>query len=129
MLKGEQVYINGKGDTSRDFCFVDNAVEANILAALANNPEASGQIYNVALNDQTSLVDLHTAICNALGDRLPDLQLKEPGFRDYRAGDVMHSRANVDKARALLGYEPLYRIKEGLDLAMDWYINDLTRQL
>ncbi len=129
MLKGEQVYINGKGDTSRDFCFVDNAVEANILAALADNPEASGQVYNVALNDQTSLVDLHTAIRNALGDRLPDLQMQQPEFRDYRAGDVMHSRANVDKARALLGYEPLYRIKEGLDLAMDWYINDLTRQL
>ena len=78
MLKGEQVYINGKGDTSRDFCFVDNAVEANILAALTDNPEASGQVYNVALNDQTSLVDLYAAIRNTIEDRLPDLAINEP---------------------------------------------------
>jgi len=127
MLKGEQVYINGKGDTSRDFCFVDNAVEANILAALVDNPEASGQVYNVALDDQTSLLELHTAIRNTLEERLPDLQIKQPEYRDYRAGDVMHSRANIEKAKTLLDYEPLFRINEGLDLAMDWYINNLTR--
>jgi UDP-N-acetylglucosamine 4-epimerase len=126
MLKGEQVYINGKGDTSRDFCFIDNAVEANILAALTDNPAASGQVYNVALNDQTSLVDLHTAIRKAIEDRLPDLQIKEPEFRDYRAGDVLHSRANIAKARDLLGYDPKFRVEKGLEISMDWYIQDLN---
>ena len=125
MLKGEQVYINGKGDTSRDFCFVDNAVEANILAALADNPEASGQVFNVALNDQTSLGELHTAIRKAIEDRLPGLAINEPQFRDYRAGDVLHSRANITKARDLLGYDPEYKVKKGLELSMDWYIQDL----
>jgi len=125
MLKGEQVYINGKGDTSRDFCFIDNAVEANILAALTDNPKALGQVYNVALNDQTSLVELHTAIRKAIEDRLPDLQIKEPEFRDYRAGDVLHSRANIAKAMDLLGYDPKYRVEKGLEISMDWYIQDL----
>jgi len=126
MLKGEQVYINGKGDTSRDFCYVDNAVEANILAALTDNPEASGQVYNVALNDQTSLVELHTAIRKAIEDRLPDLAINEPQFRDYRAGDVLHSRANITKARDLLGYDPKYKVEKGLEISMDWYIQDLN---
>jgi len=126
MLKGEQVYINGKGDTSRDFCFVDNAVEANILAALADNPNASGQVYNVALNDQTSLVKLYTSIRQAIEDRLPGIAINEPLFRDYRAGDVLHSRANIAKARDLLGYDPEYKVKKGLEISMDWYIQDLN---
>ncbi len=126
MLKGEQVYINGKGDTSRDFCFVDNAVEANILAALTDNPEAPGQVYNVALNDQTSLVELHAAIRRTIQARLPDLHIEEPEFRDYRAGDVLHSRANITRAKDFLGYDPKYKIEKGLEISMDWYIQDLT---
>ncbi len=125
MLNGELVYINGAGDTSRDFCFIDNAVEANILAAMAENSEAVDQVYNVALNDQTSLNELYQYIRTSIEKRISDIRILEPKYRGYRAGDVLHSRADISKAKTLLGYEPLYNIKEGLELAMDWYINDL----
>ncbi len=127
MMNGEKIYINGKGDTSRDFCYIGNAVEANILAAMADNPEANGQVYNVALNDQTSLNDLFVAIRKMIEKRRPEVKIKEALYRDYRAGDVRHSRADISKAKSLLGYDPLYRIDEGLDLSMDWYINDLMK--
>ena len=126
MLSGEQIFINGKGDTSRDFCYIDNAVEMNILAALADEPEANGQVYNVALNDQTTLNELYSYIRQSIEKRIDSIDIKEPEYRDYRAGDVKHSRANIEKANTLLGYDPQYRIAEGLELAMTWYINDLA---
>ena len=127
MLSGQQIYINGKGDTSRDFCYIDNAVEMNVLAALADNKEAQAQVYNVALNDQTSLNELYTYIKQAIVEEISDINIKEPEYRDYRSGDVRHSRANIDKAIQLLGYEPQFRIATGLKLAMSWYINDLSQ--
>jgi len=126
MLHGETVYINGDGETSRDFCFIDNTVQANILAALTDNPDAKDQVYNVALNDQTSLNQLFNAIRKELLLRKPELDIPDPVYRDFRAGDVRHSRADISKARTLLGFDPQYKIDEGLKLSMDWYVDDLS---
>ncbi len=125
MLNGDTVYINGDGETSRDFCFIDNAVQANILAATTDNEDAKDQVYNVALNDQTTLNELFESIRKALQKRIPELNIVDPVYRDFRAGDVRHSRADITKAEKLLAYDPVYRIDEGLELAMDWYIQDL----
>ena len=126
MLHGETVYINGDGETSRDFCFIDNTVQANILSAMVDDEAAANQVYNVALNDQTSLTELFNMIREMIHARKPDLEIADPVYRDFRAGDVRHSRADIAKAEQLLGYRPEFRIREGLEQAMDWYIEDLT---
>ncbi len=127
MVNGEKIHIFGNGDTSRDFCYVDNAVEANVLAALSTNDRANGEVFNVALDDQTSLNELFGFICDMIKNRIPDLEIAEPDYSDYRKGDVLHSRASIDKARELIGYDPQYRVQQGLEMAMDWYVNDLTK--
>ena len=127
MLHGETVYINGDGETSRDFCFIDNTVQINILAALTDNPDAKDQVYNVALNDQTSLNQLFNSIKKELLLRKPELEIADPVYRDFRAGDVRHSRADISKAQKYLGYDPQYKIDEGLQLSMDWYVDDLLQ--
>ena len=119
MIEGEEVFINGDGETSRDFCFIDNTVQMNILAALATD-EAKDNIYNVALGDRTSLNELYSSIQNALNSLGEDLST-QPTYRDFRAGDVRHSQANIDKAVQILGYVPQYRIRDGINKAMPWY--------
>jgi len=126
MLHGEPVFINGDGETSRDFCFIDNTVQMNILAATADHPDAANQVYNVALNDQTTLTELFNSIRRELIARKPELVIADPQYRDFRAGDVRHSRADISKAQNLLGYAPKYKIDEGMALSMDWYIDDLS---
>tara|TARA_B100000768_G_C11264663_1_gene370475 strand:- start:222 stop:1265 length:1044 start_codon:yes stop_codon:yes gene_type:complete len=126
ILNKEDVYINGDGETSRDFCYIDNTVQMNLLAATTDNDEAINQIYNVALNDRTSLNELYKMIEERLIQRSLGLKKKAPIYRDFRAGDVMHSQANIDKARALLGYQPMYMINQGIDETMNWYFNSLT---
>lgn len=126
MLKGEAIHINGDGETSRDFCYIKNAVQMNILAATTDNELATNQIYNVALNHRTSLNQLFQMIQNKLTARVVNLVKKDPLYRDYRAGDVRHSQADISKAKELLGYEPTYVIDKGLEEAMDWYVQDLT---
>lgn len=128
MIRGEPVYINGDGETSRDFCYIANAVQANLLAATASRPEAAGQVYNVAVGDRTTLNDLFRAIRDVLAPRFPHLRDLEPVYRDFRPGDVRHSQADVSKARELLGYAPTHRIADGLKEAMDWYVADLAPQ-
>jgi UDP-N-acetylglucosamine 4-epimerase len=125
LLNGEPVFINGDGDTSRDFCFVANAVQANILAALADSDNALNQVYNVAVGDRTSLMELVQAIQSELTSlgQIPEAQI---AFRDFRAGDVRHSQADISKARTLLGYVPEYRVAEGLAATMGWYKSMLT---
>jgi len=122
MIKGEPVYINGDGETSRDFCFIDNVRQINLLAATSNNPDAVDQVYNVAVGDRTTLNELYEALRQSLLPRFPYLATAKPVYRDFRAGDVRHSLADVSKARNLLGYEPTHRIGEGLKVAMDWYV-------
>ena len=128
MLHGEPVFINGDGETSRDFCFIDNTVQMNILAATADHPDAANQVYNVALNDQTTLTELFNSIRKELIARKPELVIPDPQYRDFRAGDVRHSRADISKAQNLLGYAPKYKIDEGMALSMDWYIDDLSNK-
>ena len=122
MLLGEDILINGDGDTSRDFCFVDNAVQANLLAATAENPDAVNQIYNVALNERTSLNTLFGLLRDALLEHRPGWCVATPLHRDFRAGDVRHSQADISKAARLLGYAPTHRLAEGIRAAMPWYM-------
>jgi UDP-N-acetylglucosamine/UDP-N-acetyl-alpha-D-glucosaminouronate 4-epimerase len=126
MIDNEPVYINGDGETSRDFCYIDNAVQANILAATTTNDEATNQVYNVAVGDRTDLNELCEAIRSGLSGKFPHLDDFKPVYRDFRAGDVRHSLADISKAEKLLGYSPTHRIGEGIDVALDWYVNDIT---
>ena len=121
MLAGETVYINGDGETSRDFCFVANAVQANLLAAMAVDEAALNQVYNVAVGDQTTLKGLHAMLAGALARVRQGLQVAPPEHRDFRAGDVRHSRADVGKAGRLLGYMPSHDLGTGLSVAADWF--------
>ena len=125
ILNKEKVFINGDGETSRDFCYIDNAVQINLLAATTDNNEATDQVYNVALNDSTSLNRLYQMIEKRLIQRTENLKKKEPFYRDFRAGDVRHSQADISKAVQLLGYQPKYKISEGMDEAMNWYVEAL----
>ena len=121
LLKGEPVSINGDGETSRDFCFIDNCVQANLLAATAPD-EAADQVYNVAFGERTSLNELFALIRERVADRVPAARDAEPVYRDFRAGDVRHSLADISKAGRLFGYAPEYSVGAGLDKAADWYI-------
>ncbi|MBN8452802.1 SDR family oxidoreductase [Accumulibacter sp.] len=125
MLLGDVVMINGDGETSRDFCFIDNAVQANLLAAMCDDPEAVNQVYNVAVDDRTSLNRLFDILRAALLDFCPDVRQLRPVHGDFRPGDVRHSRADISKARRLLGYFPSHRIEEGVRAAMPWYVSRL----
>ncbi|WP_312535377.1 NAD-dependent epimerase/dehydratase family protein [Acinetobacter variabilis] len=124
MIAGDDVFINGDGETSRDFCFIENTVQANILAATTQNDEAKNQVYNVAVGDRTTLNDLFNAIKASLNDN-GVIYTKEPVYRDFRAGDVRHSQASINKIQSLLGYEPTKKINQGIELAMGWYVNTL----
>jgi UDP-N-acetylglucosamine 4-epimerase len=121
MINNEELFINGDGETSRDFCFIENTVQMNILAATA--PEnAKNEVYNVAVGDRTTLNDLFSAIRSALIRNGINVSL-EPTYRDFRAGDVLHSQADISKAKDTLGFSPEFRITEGIDKAMPWYVN------
>ena len=124
MIKNDTVFINGDGETSRDFCYIENTVQANILAATTQNEGATNQVYNVAVGDRTTLNELFNAIKLALSDNGVNYE-QEPTYRDFRPGDVRHSQANVSKANSLLGYEPQFNISQGIDEAMAWYKNFL----
>ncbi len=119
MIQNEDVTINGDGETSRDFCFVENAVQANILAAMAA-PEGRNQVYNVAVSGRSTLNQLFGFLVQALGNQNV-VYGKKPVYADFRAGDVRHSQADVSKAGRLLGYEPTHTVLQGLEVAMPWY--------
>jgi UDP-N-acetylglucosamine 4-epimerase len=126
MIKGEAVYINGDGTTSRDFCYIDNCVQANLLAATTGSEEAVDQVYNVAYGERASLNELFGLVRERVARRYPEASAIEPTYRDFRPGDVRHSLADIGKARKLLGYEPAYSIAEGLDEAASWYLEKLA---
>ena len=117
----DPVLINGDGSTSRDFCYVANVVQANLLAATSDNPELNCQVMNVALGGRTTLNDLFAAIRDGLGKRDADIATAQPVYRDFRAGDIRHSQADVSLAKNLLGYEPTHDIHAGLHEALEWY--------
>ncbi|MCU7882150.1 MAG: Vi polysaccharide biosynthesis UDP-N-acetylglucosaminuronic acid C-4 epimerase TviC [Candidatus Thiodiazotropha sp. (ex Lucinoma aequizonata)] len=127
MINKDEVFINGDGETSRDFCYIDNAVQANLLAATTNNPDATNLVYNIAVDDRTTLNQLFTKIRDILARNFSYLSDISPTYRDFRAGDVRHSLANIGKANQLLGYQPTHNIDQGLREGMGWYVDDLTR--
>ena len=124
MLADKPVVINGDGETSRDFCYIDNAVQANLLAATSLNAAAVNQIFNVAVGDRTSLNALYAALKHSLVPRFSHLNNAQPEYREFRAGDVRHSLADIGKAASLLGYAPSHRVDEGLAVAMEWYVKN-----
>jgi UDP-N-acetylglucosamine 4-epimerase len=121
-IKGEPIYINGDGETSRDFCYVANAVQANLLAATTRNIEAVNQVYNVAVGERTTLNELFGLIRRLLAVRDRHFEGVKPVYRDFREGDVRHSQADIGKAALRLGYAPTHRIANGLELALPWYV-------
>lgn len=123
MIEGETIFINGDGETSRDFCFVLNAIQANLLAAACQDPEAVNQVYNVALGDRITLNQLFAALKQVL-EANGICYSREPVYRDFREGDVRHSQADISKIEHRLRYAPTYRIMAGIELAVDWHIRN-----
>ena len=126
MIRGDEVRINGTGETSRDFCYVANVVQANLLAATVERPEALNQAYNIAVDSRTTLNELFELLRSRLERRHAHLASLQPVYGPFRPGDVLHSQADIGKARRLLGYAPTYTIAQGLDEAQDWYERHLA---
>ena len=122
MLNGKRCTVNGDGETSRDFCFIDNVVQANLLAATTDNANAVNQVYNVAYGEATTLNTLHDLIAAALRQHKTGIEIQPPQHGDFRPGDVRHSLADIGKARTLLGYAPTHSVRSGLAAAIAWYV-------
>jgi UDP-N-acetylglucosamine 4-epimerase len=126
LLKREPIYVNGDGETTRDFCYIQNVVQANLLAATTTNPQAPDHVYNIALGQRTTLNALFDMLQTVLRRAEPGLPTQKPIYRDFRPGDVRHSVADIRKAREFLGYVPTHQIDQGLALAIDWYRHNVT---
>ena len=127
MLRDDEVKIHGDGETTRDFCFVRNVVQANLLAATVESPGALNQVYNVSVGERTTLNELFQKLRARLAPRFGHLKNAKPTYTDFRVGDVRHSHADISKARALLGYEPAYNLERGLEEALEWYLSNLGK--
>lgn len=125
ILNGQDLFINGDGETSRDFTYIENVIQANILAGTTNNEKAFGQVFNTAVGGRETLNNLYNAIKNNIQEKLPELKISNPIYRDFRAGDIRHSNANISKMQELLGYEPTHALEEGLKESIAWYIDDI----
>jgi UDP-N-acetylglucosamine 4-epimerase len=121
MLTGNQAVIYGDGETSRDFCYVANVVQANLLAATTDREEALNKVYNVALSGRTTLRDLHDVL-KKLVQPIGRYSISEPRLEEFRAGDIRHSQADISAAKRMLGFEPRYQLEQGLDEALAWYV-------
>lgn len=121
ILNNEQVFINGDGQTSRDFCFVENVVQANVLAASVRSKAQLNQVYNVAAGDRTSLDSLFKMLTAAVSES-GFFYDRSPTYREFRSGDVRHSLASLEKAVSLLSYSPSYSVSKGIDLVVPWYV-------
>ena len=128
MIDGRAVHVYGDGSTSRDFCYIANAVQANLLAACTDKTEALNQVYNVAVGDRTTLNELFALLRENLARLVPKFSVAEPVYGAFRAGDVKHSQANIGKAVRLLGYGPSHRVGDGLAEAMPWYFRSAAAQ-
>ena len=125
MILNKPVQINGDGETSRDFCYVANVVQANVKAGLVTKPGAIHQVYNIAMSERTTLNQLFEMLRARLLPRCPHLKHYKPVYQPFRPGDVRHSQADISKARRLLGYKPQYDIQQGLEESLDWYVANL----
>jgi len=121
MLSGAPIMVHGDGETTRDFCYIANVVQANLLAATTDNAGAIGQIFNVAAGGRMSLNDLYATLRELVTERHPQLRIAPPTYQDFRSGDVRHSQADIAKARRLLGYLPTLDARSGLREALSWY--------
>jgi UDP-N-acetylglucosamine 4-epimerase len=121
MLRGVPAVIHGDGETTRDFCYVDNVVQANLLAAVIEDPKAVQQVYNVAVGERMSLNELHRTLHTLIAVRHPQFDIPPPHHDPFRAGDVRHSQADIGKAMRLLGYMPEWSATRGLEHALPWY--------
>jgi UDP-N-acetylglucosamine 4-epimerase len=124
MMRGAPVHINGDEETSRDFCYVENAIQVNLLAALASDKHALNEVYNVAVGGRTTLKQLFELIRGEMATHLPALAGFQPVFRDFRPGDVRHSQADIGKAHRLLGYEPTHDVRAGLAETVRWFLKN-----
>ena len=125
ILNQDPIFINGDGKTSRDFCYIDNVVQINIMAAISENNDSVNQIYNVAVGEKTSLNELYQIIEDLLINRVSGLIKQEPIYREFRDGDVKHSLADIDKAKTLLEYQSNFTLKQGLEEYMNWYVSKI----
>lgn len=126
-IQNEPVYINGDGETSRDFCFIDNCIQANLLASTVEDETAMNQIYNVAFGERTTLNELYQLIQDRVAAANANAKKMKPKYRDFRAEDIRHSLADISKAKKLIGYEPVFSVRSGIDKAAKWYLKNLTR--
>lgn len=126
LIRDRELFINGDGETSRDFCYIDNCVQANLLACLSENEDAGNQVYNVAFGRRTTLNELFAMIRERVVHRHPGAAKAQPVYREFRSGDVRHSLADISKAQSFLGYKPQYSVEQGLDLAAQWYMDNLN---
>jgi len=122
LLNNQDIYINGDGETSRDFCYIDNVVQMNVLAGICTNKQAFGEAFNVAVGGQTTLNQLYELINNELARHIGGFVKRPALYRDFRAGDIRHSNANISKAERLVSYQPTHTIEQGMALAIEWYI-------
>jgi UDP-N-acetylglucosamine 4-epimerase len=122
LLSGEACVIHGDGGTSRDFCYIENVVQANVLAGTTENPEAFGEVYNVACGHSTSLNELFGFIRGGLRGLRPGTDYPDPEYTPPREGDIRDSLADLAKVRARLGYEPTHHVADGLREALRWYV-------
>jgi len=125
LLEGEDVYINGDGETSRDFTYIDNVIQMNLLAGSTENPEAFGEAYNVAVGGRNTLNELYTLINKELKKHIDTFTTKKAIYRDFRAGDIRHSNADISKAKTTVGYIPTHDIYQGMEEAIEWYIDSI----
>jgi UDP-N-acetylglucosamine 4-epimerase len=126
MLENQTVHINGDGSTSRDFCYVANVVQANLLAATTGNRRALNQPFNIAVGAQTTLTELFKLLRDGLSPTQTNVAGSQPHYGEFRAGDILHSKADIAQARSLLGYRPTHSLKQGLDEALAWYVQDFN---
>ncbi|MCF6247397.1 MAG: GDP-mannose 4,6-dehydratase [Desulfobacula sp.] len=127
LIQNEPVFINGDGETSRDFCFIDNCVQANLLSATVEDEVATNQIYNVAFGERTTLNELYQLIQDRVLAANASAKEAKPQYRDFRAGDVRHSLADISKAKNRIGYEPEFSVRSGMDKAAKWYLENLNQ--
>ena len=126
LLKKEDIYINGDGETSRDFTYIDNVIQMNLLAGTTDNPKAFGEVYNVAVGGRNTLNELYQLINQELSKHIVDFIEKEPIYREFRAGDIRHSNADITKAKEMIGYKPTHDIYRGMSEAIEWYVESLS---
>ena len=123
MLEGESPVIHGDGSQSRDFTYIDNVIQMNLLAGIASDSEAFGQVYNVAYGESSDLNSLYSLIQEKLASFKPDVMDIEAKYGAERKGDVKHSLADISKAKRLLNYQPEYDLEAGMSNAIGWYVD------